>query len=136
MKIIASVDGAHYMDKPIIQALRKLYGPQRAVKVVRKANPNASLVLFSLWGHESPKMPKAKKIMLCGEPISTANANYNIIVDCKQTPGRRRKGARFIYFPFYAWSFSERFQNHPQDLVRKASPEQILKTKTKFCAFM
>jgi hypothetical protein len=155
-KIISSVDGAHYMHHPIIHALKKIYFPNKQVNVVQKAHPNASVVLFSLWGKEHSKMPKATKIMLCGEPGSTSKYNYSIIVDCKQTPQRRRPGTKFVYYPFYVWSFSERFQNTPQDLLNKVSGEEIPGSpkaqltcpgspkaqltcpgkKIKFCAFM
>ena len=134
-KIIASVDGAHYMQKPIIQAFREIF-KNTGITVVNKPHANASIVLFSFWGNDKQKMPKAKRVMLCGEPKSTSQVRCNLIVDCKQAPGRRPQNANFVYYPFYVWSFCERFQNKPIELTQKPSPEVIMARKSKFCAFM
>jgi hypothetical protein len=133
-KIVSSVDGAHYMQNPILDALRKKYGN---ITTVNRADPHAFIALFSFWGHEKDKMPRVKKrIMLCGEPKSCAKISANVVVDCKQVPGRRPPQAKFVYYPFYVWSFAERFQNRPQDLLHKATAESIRSQKSKFCAFM
>lgn len=132
-KVVASVDGAHYMQKPIVQALRKMYGN---ITVVNRADPRAFLALFSFWGQDKNKMPRAKRIMLCGEPKSCAQINAHVVVDCKRVPARRPRNAKAVYFPFYVWSFAERFQNNPAQLLTKAPPEITRARKRKFCAFM
>lgn len=137
VNIISSVDGAQYMDKPIVEALQNICCQRnKSLKLVRKFHPNASIVLFSFCGNANTKMKKGQKIMLCGEPTSTKKCKYAIIVDCKHTPARRLPGAKVVYYPFYAWSFAERFQNVPADLVRKCDAKEIAAKKSKFCAFM
>lgn len=81
------------------------------------------------------------KLMTCGEPNITINQkqyDYDVIVDTKMpNPGKYQlENAKCIYFPFYVWSFVERFQNNPFDLIKQNNSAKIVsKQKTKFCAY-
>lgn len=136
-RTIVSVDGAHYLDKPVIRALKTMF-PNTQVKR-DQVIPHPTIVLFSLFGGKNSKMIQNcnSRILLCGEPDSTNKKQYHIIVDCKLIPNKRRNDAVLVYFPFYAWSFSERFQNNPEDLLHTFS-EQTSETlrKKNFCAFL
>lgn len=129
------------MEKPIldaIQHIRRQRG-QPQLAVVRQPQPDVSIVLHSCFGQQADKVSdKAQRIFLCGEPNGTKDKKYDLIVDCKRAPHRRRQTAKFVYYPFYVWSFYERFQNTPADMVKAKKPmvANWIATKPKFCAFM
>lgn len=134
-KQIVSVDGAHYMDKPIIKAIQKIYLNSEVNRNKKMTKP--FIVLFSLFGKSNLHMKGKHRIMLCGEPNSTRHEHYDIIVDCKIVPQLRRGKAFMIYYPFYVWSFSERFHNFPRDLLEMtAVPSSDQLRQKRFCAFM
>ena len=80
------------------------------------------------------KYPNATSIFISGEPDPIGNKNISVIMDCKKT----KNNTVSMYIPFYAISFVERNVHIPQSLVKttRYNPLEILKSKTKFCAYM
>lgn len=124
------VDGAHYMQRWIKPALLRAGD----VKIVKNRGYQ-SLVVYSLFGGTAKELG-GLKLLLCGEPNDVSRHRCHFILDCKNVPSRRPGGATFGYLPFYVWSFGERYQNVPKELVQKPDAKVIAKQKTKFCAFM
>jgi len=86
------------------------------------------------------KIANAKIILICGEPHGTKADYVHLIFDCKRENRLRPSNVPFLYLPFYVVSFAERLA-HPREILlpsgfSRAAAEQILRSKTKFCAFM
>ena len=83
------------------------------------------------------KYPNSVFIFISGEPDPIKNSKIPIILDCKKINYYNRH-QKFMYLPFYAISFVERNIHVPQSLIKSwlYNPVEILKTKTKFCAYM
>ncbi len=85
-------------------------------------------------------MPNVKIILISGEPHGTKANFVHLIIDCKRDVSLRPGNVPFIYLPFYAMSFAERFA-HPSQLLlppgfNRNEAMKIMANKTKFCAFM
>ncbi len=85
-------------------------------------------------------IPNLKIILITGEPCGTKASFVHLIIDCKREGSLRPGNVPFIYLPFYVMSFAERI-GHPSQLLLPAGfsrdqAQQIMNTKTKFCAYM
>lgn len=79
---------------------------------------------------------KAFVIFISGEPTKVTNRRIDLIIDCKIV---KQPIIPSIYFPFYAYSFLERKTHKPESLIKNINSESaynLLKGKSKFCAFM
>ncbi len=84
--------------------------------------------------------PNLKIILISGEPHGTKADYVHLIFDCKRDPRFRPANIPFVYLPFYVLSFAERL-THPREILLplgfgRLNAEQILQSKSKFCAFM
>ena len=85
-------------------------------------------------------VPNLKIILISGEPHGTKADYVHLIFDCKRDARLRPPNVPWIYLPFYVVSFAERMA-HPRELLLpqgagRAWAENILQSKSKFCAFM
>jgi len=131
--IIGHCDGAHYLLQVIKRVLPGTYVENPA------PSSRIDVLIYSLFGDQHKKYgPHVRKIFICGEPTDVSRYVANILIDCKKVPRFQIPGATFCYIPFYVTSFTERFQNNAQQLIKGPgyNPKQILATKTKFCAFL
>jgi hypothetical protein len=79
-----------------------------------------------------------KIIIITGEPHGTTANFVHLIIDCKRDASLRPNGVPYIYLRFYVLSFAERVLAQPTDLLLSSrfNAEEIMNSKTKFCAFM
>lgn len=89
---------------------------------------------------EYKNLPHLKIIIVSGEPYGTNHDFVHLIIDCKRDPNRLPKNVPWIYLPNYVMGFGERF-HHPKQLLlpegfSRQDAIEIMKTKTKFCAFL
>ena len=135
--IVGHCDGAQSMIEYFRRAFTLAVGP--GVQVVFRLDPpgNPDILIYSVFGQRHQKY-NCKKILLCGEPSDVSRLRADVVFDCKNVARLRPSGAHFHYLPFYMLSFVERFKNRVQDLIKPAtfSPDRVLSTKTKFCAFL
>lgn len=76
--------------------------------------------------------PHTKLIFISGEPFEMFGEHVHLLLHCLR---QKQYSVPALYLPFYVVSFAERFA-HPRELLVKPPLDDLLKTKTKFCAFM
>ena len=94
------------------------------------------LVFYTYWNktHHQYKN-RSRLIFMSGEAADVhAHAHAHLIIDCKLPLHLRPSHVPFVFLPFFALSFWERYRHTPQDMI-KPTPFSV-PNKTKFCAFM
>jgi hypothetical protein len=114
--------------------LAKLLGPGNHVVQSTQCD------IFFYTFNNTKDIQKCRKgtrlVFVSGECWDTSKMQCSLLIDCKYIS---RPSVPFMYYPFYALSFFERSANVTgQQLIKPPSfdAQSILRTKTKFCAFM
>jgi len=98
---------------------------------------NPDLVFYTYWEKTHHKYKnRSRLIFMSGEAADVHKYAYShLIIDCKLPLHLRPPQVPFVFLPFFALSFWERYRHTPQDLIK---PETLSLTtpKSKFCAFM
>jgi hypothetical protein len=133
MLTVGLADGMHYMMPFFEPALRRAF-PGTELRFERDPTVNPDILFFSVFGEDNRKYD-CKKVCVSGEPYDLSHVRCDLLIDCKSTPHLQPGDARFVYLPFYAVSFAERFTSRPEDLLASGggtSPTE----RDRFCAFL
>lgn len=142
LPVISYVDGGEYYIHSVHKLLKRIF----PTAIPRKnVTPHTVAVVYSIWGNKNKKF-RGPKLFIHAEPgpLPRAKAqSATAVIMCRYPKSQNEvAGFHFTYFPFYVFSFGERFQNTAHDLIYADSPDikhnskEIICKKTKFCAFL
>jgi alpha(1,3/1,4) fucosyltransferase len=132
MLTIGFTDGMHYMMPFFEPALRRAF-PGTELRFERDPKVDPDLLVFSVFGGDNRNYD-CKKVCVSGEPYDLSHVRCDLLIDCKVNPSLQPGDVRFMYLPFYAVSFAERFTSQPEDLLASGGPSAL--DRDRFCAFL
>jgi hypothetical protein len=141
--VVGFVDESHYFISYLTPVFQRAAAP-REVNLKRlgasEINPDAcDLLVYGTFGKQHTYFTSMPRLLLNAEPSTSVGLPYDLLLDCKNETFLR-SAIPYVYLPFYMLSFSERWANTPNDLI-KVDPDivpvdAITHQKSKFCAFM
>lgn len=134
---IGYTDGAH-LQKNFIKTIFYNLFPDDKCTFIKDPEKDPNYIVFSTNGTNNTKYKKSYKILIKTKIGSLASYSADLIIDTVNDTKHLPDKTKMIYIPYYVVSFYERFKNGPNNLIKPKSynAEQILKSKTKFCAFL
>ena len=135
--IIGYTDGAHFY-KYFIKSIFYNMFPEKQCIFMKNPLVEPNYLVLSTDGDQHQKFKDAYKILIKTKIGSLQTYKVDLIIDTVNDTKHLPDKTKMIYIPYYVLSFQERFQNGPNHLIKSKSynPKEILKTKTKFCAFL
>ena len=134
---IGYTDGSHFQKNFIKTVFYNLF-PDKKCTFVKDPEKDPDYIIFSTTGTNHTKYKKSYKILIKTKIGDLESYSADLIIDTINDTKHLPSKTNMIYIPYYVISFYERFKNGPNNLIKPKSynAEEILKSKTKFCAFL
>ena len=134
---IGFTDGAHFQLNFIKTIFFNMFPDSKCI-FVRDPKNEPDYIIFSTTGDNHMKYKSAFKILIKTKIGILNTYKTDLIIDTVNDTKHLPDKTKMIYIPYYVLSFQERFKNGPNGLIKSKiyNANQILKSKTKFCAFL